>query len=110
MRNFGDVVHAAAEKRHLASVLGGHIQDLLQPVNGGAEARDDQTPLGTIKDFVQPRTHGQLAFGVAGPVDVGGVGHQQQDSALAVFGESVQIERLVVGGRGVHLEVASVDD
>ena len=110
MRDFSDVIHAAAEERHFAAILGGHIQDLLQPVNGRTEAGDHQPPLGAIKDFVQARAHGAFAFGVARPVDVGGVGHQQQHAALAVFGEGVQIERLVVGGRGIHLEIAGVND
>ena len=110
MRDLGDVVHAAAEERHLAAIFGGHIQNLLQPVNRGAEAGDHQPPLGAIEDFFQARPHRAFAFGVAGPVDVGRIRHQQQHAALAVIGEGVQIEQLVVGGRGVHFEIAGVND
>ena len=42
VRDLGNVVHAAAEEGHFASVFGGEIQDLLQPVNGRAEAGDNQ--------------------------------------------------------------------
>ena len=54
--------------------------------------------------------HGALALRIAGPVGVGGVGEQQQDAALAVIGEGVEVEELVVGGGGVDLEIAGVDD
>ena len=43
--------------------------------------------------------HGALGFGVAGPVGIGRIRHQQQHAALAVIGEGVQIEQFVVGGR-----------
>ena len=49
-------------------------------------------------------------FGVAGPVGVGGIGEQQQHAALAVIGQRVQVEQLVIGGGGIHLEIAGVDD
>ncbi len=110
VRDLGDVDHAAAEKRHFAAVLGGHIQNLLQPVNGGAEAGNHQPPLGAIENVFQPRPHGALAFGVAGTIHVGRIRHQQQHAALAVLGQGVQIEQLVVGGRRIHFEIAGVND
>ncbi len=94
MRDLGDVVHAAAEERHFAPVLGGQIQDLLQAMDGRAEARDHQPPLGAIENFVQPGAHGAFALGVAGPIDIGGIGQQQQHAALAVVGEGVQVEQV----------------
>ncbi len=35
---------------------------------------------------------------------------QRENTALAVFGEGVQIEELVVGGRGIDFEIAGMDD
>ena len=35
---------------------------------------------------------------------------QQQHAALAVVGQGVQVEQFVVGGSGVDLEIAGVDD
>ena len=61
------------------------------------------------EEFFQAWPHGAFAFGIAGAVDVRGIGHQQQDAALAVFGEGVQVEEFVIGGRGVDFEIAGVD-
>ncbi len=63
-----------------------------------------------MKNVLHARAHGALGFGVAGAVGVGGIGKQQQDAALAVVGQGVQIEELVVGGGGIDLEIAGVDD
>src|SRR6202041_2339397 len=82
VRDFGDVVHAAAEERHFAAILGRHIQDLLEPVNGRTEAGDHQPPFSAVEDFVQTGADRAFALGVTGPVDVGGIGHQQQHAAL----------------------------
>ena len=86
------------------------IENLLQAVNGGAEAGDHQSARRAHEQIFQARADGALALGVAGPVDVGRIRHQQQHAALAVLGQRVQIEQLVVGGRGVHLEIAGVND
>ena len=48
-------------------------------------------------------------FGVSGPVHIGGVGEQQQHAALAVIGEGMQIERLVVERSGIDLVIARMD-
>ena len=47
MRDLGHVHHAAAEERYLATILVRQVQNLLQPVNGTAEAGNYQAPLGT---------------------------------------------------------------
>ena len=104
------VDHAAADERDLAAVFLGEIEDQLDAVDRGAEAGDDQAVFGAAEDLFQARADGAFAFGVAGAVDVGGIGEQQQDAALAVVGEGVQVEELVVGGGGVDFEIAGVDD
>ncbi len=79
-------------------------------MNRRAEAGNHQAALGAVEDVFQARTDGALALGVAGTVDVGGIGQQQQNAALAVFRERVQVEKDVVGRSGIDLEVAGVDD
>ena len=110
VRDFRHVQHAAAEKSDLAAVLGGEIQNLLQAVNGAAEAGDDQAPLAAREELFEARTDSALALGVAGPIDVGGIRQQQQHAALAIVGERVQIEQLVIGWRRIDLEIAGVND
>ena len=99
VRDLGGGHHAAPEKRHFAAVFVGQIQNLLQAVNGGAEAGDHQAARRAHEQVFQARPDGALAFGVAGPVHVGRIRHQQQHAALAICGQRVQIEQLVVGGR-----------
>ena len=79
-------------------------------MNGRAEAGDDHAALGAAEDLFHARTHGALRFGVAGTVGVGGIREQQQHAALAVIGQRVQVEKFVVGGGGIDLEIAGVDD
>ena len=62
------------------------------------------------EQILEPRPHRALAFGIPGPVDVRRIRQQQQYAALAVFGQRVQIEQLVVGRRGIHFEIAGVND
>ena len=110
MRDLRDGDHAAPDQRHSAAVLLGQIEHQLDAVNRRAEAGDHQAPLGAVEDLFHARTHGAFGFGVARPVGIGGIRQQQQHAALAVFGQGVQIEQLVIGGRGIHFEIAGVDD
>ena len=110
VRDLGHVQHAAAEKRDFAPVLGGEIQNLLQAMNGTAEAGNDEAPFRSAEQFFQARPDRALAFRVAGPVDVRGIGQQQQHAAFAVFGEGMQVEELVIGRRGIDFEVAGMND
>ena len=61
------------------------------------------------EQILQARTNGPLALRVSGPIDVGRIRQQQQHAALAVFGERVQIEELVVGRRGIDLKIAGMN-
>ena len=110
MRDFRGGHHAAPHERDLAAVFLREIQNLLEPVNGAAEASDDQAPRRADEQIFQARTDGSLAFGVAGAVDVGRIRHEQQHAFFAVGGEGVQIEQLVIGGRGIDLEIAGMND
>ena len=110
MRDLGGVGHAAAEECHFAAVLMREVQDLLEPVNGGAEAGDHQAARRAHEQVLQSRPHRAFAFGVAGTIDVGRIRQQQQHAALAVLGQRVQVEQQVVGGRRIDFEIAGMDD
>src|SRR5215475_5982818 len=43
-------------------------------------------------------------------LNIGGILKEREHAFFAVFGEGVQVEELVVGGSGIDLEVAGVDD
>ena len=88
----------------------GQVEHQLNAVDGGAEAGDHDAALGAIEDLFHPRAYGALGFGIARPIGIGGIGKQQQNAALAVIGQGVQIEQFVVGGGGVHFEIAGMDD
>ena len=60
--------------------------------------------------FVELPPHRALAGRVAFALDVGRILEQRQHAGLAVFGEGVQIEQPVVGGRGIDFEVAGMND
>ena len=111
MRDLGDRHHAAADHRHAAAVFLRQVEHQLNAVDRGAEAGDHHALLSArLKISSMRGLHGALGFGVAGAVGIGGIGEQQQDAALAVVGQGVQVEQLVIGGRGIDLEIAGVDD
>ena len=110
VRDLGHRHHASANHRHAAVEFPRQIEDQLDAVDGGTEAGDHHPALGAVENLFHARADGALALGEAGAVGIGGIGEQQQDAALAVFGEGVEIEQLVIGGRGVHLEIAGVND
>ena len=55
MRDLGDVVSCCGRETPLCVRTLRQIEDLLQAVNGRAEAGDDQSPFGAKEDFFQPR-------------------------------------------------------
>ena len=97
-------------KRDLASVLVRQFEGQLDAMDGRREAGDEKPALGAGEDFVELAAHGALAGRVAVALDVGGILKQRQHALFAVFGEGMQIEELVVGGRGIDFEIAGMDD
>ncbi len=79
-------------------------------VNGRRKARNEQPPLGVREDFVKLAPHGALAGRVTLALNVGRILKQRQHALLAVFGEGVQVEEMIISGRGIDLEVAGVND
>ena len=110
---FGDlrgVVHGAADEGDFAAVLVGEFDRELDAVDGRREAGDEQPALGVGEDFIELAADGALAGGVSLALDVGGILKQREHALFAVFGEGVQVEEFVVGGRGVDFEIAGMDD
>ena len=62
------------------------------------------------ENFVELAADGALAGRVSLALDVGGILKEREDAFFAVFGEGVQIEKLVVGGSGIDFEIAGVND
>ena len=110
VRDLADGGHAASDQRYFAAELRRKIQHQLNSVDRRAETRNDQPPLGAIEDVFHAGPHGALGFGVAWPVRIGRIRKQQQHAALAVVGQRVQIEQLVIRGGGIDLEIAGVND
>ncbi len=110
VRRLGGVHHAAAQKGHFTAVFGREVENLLQTMNGGTEAGDHQPARRADEQVLQPRPHRPFAFCIPGTVHVGRIRQQQQHPALAIFGQRVQIEQFIVGGRGIDFEIPGVDD
>jgi hypothetical protein len=108
--DFRDRDHGASDDRDFAAELLGEVDDLLQPVNGGTEAGNDEAALGAIEEIFEAGADSAFGIGVAGTVGVGGVGEEEKDAALAVVGKGVEVEKLVVCGGRVDFVVAGVDD
>ena len=108
--NFHVIHHAASDKAHFAAHAGGDVHHLLDARNGRGKARHDHFSRGRAEEFLEARHDGALGRREAGPLDVGAVAEQCENAFLAVARERVQIKRLAVGGRRVHLEIAAVDN
>ena len=75
----------------------------------GGKDRDDDPAWRLPDEALQGDADLPLAQSVAGPLGVGGVGHQGQDAGFAVMGETVQVHG-AAGHRGlVDLEIAGMD-
>ena len=108
--DLGGIVHGAAEERDFAAVLVGELDREIDAVNRRRKAGNEKPPLGVGEYFVELSSYGALAGRVSLALDVGGILEQSQHAVLAVFGEGVQVEKFVVGGRGIDLEIAGVND
>ena len=105
-----DVLHAAPGNSDLAPVLFGAVYHLLQPVHVRGEG-GDYDALGAVLELVfKIRGYDALGEGVARVLDVGGVGDEGENAALAELAEAGKVDHAAVDRRGVDLIVACVDD
>ncbi len=101
--------HAPANHNHFPAKLLGQLDNLLEAVNGGTEAGDQQALFRAVEDILKPRTNGSLGFRIPRTVGIGGIGEQQQNSPLAIVGKGMQVKQFVIGGGGIDFEIARVN-
>ena len=101
--------HGAANQTNLAPIFEGLLHGQLDAVDGRRETGDEQAPFGARENLLESRAHGPFAGRVTAALHVGGILEERQHPFLAVFRKGMQIEEAVVGRRGVHLEIAGVD-
>ena len=100
------LAHRTADQRDLATERGGRVDALLDAVDVGGEAGDDDAALGPSEDLLEVRPDLALGRREAGPVGVGRVAAQQQDAVGPQLGEPGDIGRLAVDRGLVELVVA----
>src|SRR5437667_7846553 len=94
MANLGYADHAAADETYFPALLRGEIHDELQPVDGAGKAGDENAVLRSRKNLFETPPDSALGRREAGPLHVGGIGKERQDTAHPVFGDRVQVEEL----------------
>ena len=106
----GVVDHAAAAEGHLAALLDGQVDDLLDAVDVGRKGGDDDPLVPRLgEQVVDAGGHLLLGGGEAGALGVGGVAQQGQHPPLAVLGQGGQVGGAAGQGGVVDLEVAGLD-
>ena len=94
------------DQRDLAPQRGGGVDHLLDAVDVGGEARDDDAALGAAEHLLQVRADLALGRGEARPVGVGGVAAEQQHALGAELGQPRDVGGLAVDRGLVELVVA----
>ena len=100
------LAHRAAHQRDLAPQRGGGVDHLLDAVDVGGEARDDDAALGAAEHLLQVGADLALGRGEARAVGVGGVAAEQQHALGAQLGQPRDVGRLAVDRGLVELVVA----
>ena len=109
----GDVevlAHRAPDQRDLAVELGGGVDHLLDAVDVGGEAGDDDPALAAPERLQQRRADARLRGGDAGAVGVGRVAAEAEQALAAELGEPGEVGRDAVDRRLVELVVAGQQD
>ena len=101
--------HGAADERDSPSQSHSGVDDLLDPVDVGREARHDHPPsVGAPDEPVQRRADLTLRRPDAGDLGVGGVAEEEVDAGVAESRHPGQVGGSAVGGKLVEFDVAGV--
>ena len=103
------VLHAPSGDGNLPAVLGGKVDDGLDPVHVGGEGGDDDPPVAAADETVQALCHLDLRGGISLPLHVGGVAQQGQNALVAQGAKPGKICDPAVQRRGIDLEIAGHD-
>ncbi len=111
LRRDGHVAdHGAPAEGHLATVLVGGVEDLLDAVHVGGERGHHDAALRRGEVALEGGADLRLRGGEPRDLGVRGVGHEQVHALLAETGEGAQVRDAAVERQLVHLEVAGVQD
>src|SRR5271170_3168774 len=91
-------------------MLPGQFDRQFYAMDRGRKTGDEKSPLSAGKYFVKLAADGAFAGSVAFALDVSGILEQSEHAFFAVFGEGMKVEQSIVGGSGVDLEVAGVNN
>src|SRR5579885_117796 len=108
--DFDIIDHAAADKSDFAVDALSDVNDLLDAVNRGSEAGEDDAAGRGTAQVLDARNDGALGLGEAGALDIRGIAEESEDAFVAIAGEGVKIELPVVHRRLVNFEITGVDD
>ena len=97
--------HASTHESHFAVVLFGSGYHLLDSADQRSEGGDDSPARGIANCPIEGWAHDLFRRSVARQFSVGGIGHQQQDSPGAAFGQSGQVDGVTVHRGVVDLEI-----
>ena len=79
-------------------------------VNGRGETRNEKAALSVREDFIKLTAHRALTGGVSLAFDIGRILKQRQHALFSVLSEGVQIEEMIIRGRGIDFEIARMDN
>ena len=99
------LAHRASHQRDLAIERIGRVEDLLNAMDVGGEARHHDAPLTAREDLLQVGAHYRLRRREAVAIHVRGVPAQQQHALAAELGQARDVSRRPVDGRLVELVV-----
>src|SRR6266850_5599970 len=110
VRDFHVINHATADERNFAVHARSNVNDLLNSVNGGSEARQDHAARRRAAQLLDTRNNRPLGWRETGALDVCRIAEEREHAFVAVFCERMKIKRRAADGRLVDLEVARVND
>src|SRR6267142_1514732 len=110
VRNLDVIDHAAADEGNFAIYARSNVNDLLNSVNGGSEARENYAPRRRAAQLFDARNDRAFRRREARTLHVRGIAEEREHAFVAVLCERVKVKRRAADGRLVNLEIARVND